>query len=193
MFPRMFQICWRPKQQCSTCTTPPQLIGELCQLRGLLVADMKGHGVRTAPPPSTAAENTSMVVTIAGLANRRSWSMLRPAGQVTDDCNERNTGGQSARSENEAAPSVTNTPSPLSTRSHKHRGTAPGRSGAILSLRCGPYVQGAECRADGGVESDRSESGIRQGCSLGRGLRDEAEQREVSDVVMADMQVGLES
>jgi hypothetical protein len=168
-------------------------MGKLCQLRGLLVADMKGHGVRTAPPPSTAAENTSMVVTIAGLANRRSWSMLRPAGHLTDDCNGRNAGAQSARSENKAAPSVTNTPSPLSTRSHKHRGTAPGRSGAILSLRCGPYVQGTKCRADGGVESDRSESGIRQGCSLGRGLRDEAEQREVSDVVMADVQVGLES
>lgn len=53
-------------------------MGKRCQLRGLLVADMKGHGVRTAPPPSTAAENTSMVVTIAGLANRRSWSMLHP-------------------------------------------------------------------------------------------------------------------
>lgn len=94
--------------------------------------------------------------------------------------------------ENHSIPYVAASPR-RPTRSHKHRGTAPGRRGAILSLRCGPYVQGAKCRADGGVESDRSESGIRQGCSLGRGLCDEAEQREVPDAVMADVQVGLES
>lgn len=33
--------------------------------------------IRGAPPPSTAATNISIVFAIAGLANRRSWSMLR--------------------------------------------------------------------------------------------------------------------
>lgn len=46
--------------------TPPQLMGRRCQLQGLQGADMKGHSVRTAPPPSTAAANT-----LNGLHDRR--------------------------------------------------------------------------------------------------------------------------
>jgi hypothetical protein len=79
------------------------------------------------------------------------------------------------------------------TRSHRRKETAPWMSVVILSLRCGPYVQGVKCQADGGVESDGSESGIRQGVLLGSGLCDEAEQHEVPASGMADLQVGPES
>jgi hypothetical protein len=41
----------------------------------------------------------------------------------------------------------------------------------------------------GGGESDKSESGIRQGYSLGRDLYDEAEQGDVPAAVMGNLQV----